>query len=197
MPLYVQNGKLLKKAGTLGTSAGCCCRACPCGQKKDSTGACIACGVKLTCGLRGHVVAEWEGITLPDDGCPSWSAGGGGGPVYVLALGNIPGYYTHVPGGFVVVDGVCYLQGRVGTLTVPDTYENSGECRAVAIAWLWSIEWPSCESMMPGTHSASVSFFSGENQFWSPTFPEFVTLASADDGCFAVTPPAVTLVFPP
>lgn len=26
MPLYVQNGKLLKKGGTLGTSAGCCCQ---------------------------------------------------------------------------------------------------------------------------------------------------------------------------
>jgi hypothetical protein len=25
MPLYVQNGSLLNKAGTLGTSAGCCC----------------------------------------------------------------------------------------------------------------------------------------------------------------------------
>jgi hypothetical protein len=28
MPLYVQNGNLLKKAGALGTSAGCCCVNC-------------------------------------------------------------------------------------------------------------------------------------------------------------------------
>jgi hypothetical protein len=31
MPLYVQNGKLIQKAGTLGTSAGCCCgKSCNC-----------------------------------------------------------------------------------------------------------------------------------------------------------------------
>ena len=28
MPLYVQNGKLLNKTGTLGTSVGCCCGSC-------------------------------------------------------------------------------------------------------------------------------------------------------------------------
>jgi hypothetical protein len=33
MPLYVQNGKLLNKTGTLGTSVGCCC---------EQTGACCA-----------------------------------------------------------------------------------------------------------------------------------------------------------
>lgn len=195
MPLFTSGGKLLANAGKLATSSACCC-GCPCGQKKDSTGVCVACGVRLTCGLTNHIVAEWEGITLPDDGCPTWTAGGGGGPVYQLALGNIPGYYTHVPGGFVTVDGVCYLRGRVGTLAVPDTYDNSGDCRAVMITWLWSLEWPSCESMMPGTHTATVEFFSGFNQFWSPTVPEYVTLSSEAGACYPVTPPVISLVFP-
>jgi hypothetical protein len=40
MPLYVQNGKLIQKAGALGTSAGCCCGAPPPGPQCccDETG---------------------------------------------------------------------------------------------------------------------------------------------------------------
>lgn len=38
MPLYVQNGKLIQKAGSLGTSAGCCCAAGPCDSQCSGLG---------------------------------------------------------------------------------------------------------------------------------------------------------------
>ena len=40
MPLYVQNGKLLNKAGTLGTSVGCCCGS-------DAPTACLCSGLPV------------------------------------------------------------------------------------------------------------------------------------------------------
>ena len=39
MPLYVQNGKLIQKAGALGTNAGCCCAAGPCDSQCNGLGA--------------------------------------------------------------------------------------------------------------------------------------------------------------
>jgi len=38
MPLYVQNGKLIQKAGALGTSAGCCCNTIYCKTKCSGAG---------------------------------------------------------------------------------------------------------------------------------------------------------------
>ena len=76
MPLYVQNGNLLNKTGTLGTSVGCCCNpqgpVCCCGTssvtKVDSAEECDGTTSPVADPVVDlediTIVVDWDGLTL-------------------------------------------------------------------------------------------------------------------------------------
>jgi len=87
MPLYVQNGKLLKKGVTLGTSAGCCCTAsgpqCCCvgnavtvvQSAQDCTGNIAAVPSTAIAINKISFAVDWDGLTAVTGG---WVPVGGG-----------------------------------------------------------------------------------------------------------------------
>jgi len=77
MPLYVKNGSLLNKTGTLGTSVGCCCgrpRFCTCNVTVPSS-------VSLEITLGSLVVT----VNTPDPGCDTASVEAIVNKTYILS----------------------------------------------------------------------------------------------------------------
>jgi hypothetical protein len=76
MPLYSQNGKLLQKAGKLGTSAGCCCKTISCAAKCSGAGLPRELLFKIkTFTTTGNIVFNPVGdyiITLDTVGCTDY-----------------------------------------------------------------------------------------------------------------------------
>ena len=77
MSLYVQNGKLIQKAGTLGTSVGCCCKTIYCPTKCSGVGLPIELLFSVTSfAYSGDIVFDPLGdyiLTLNTFGCSQYS----------------------------------------------------------------------------------------------------------------------------
>jgi hypothetical protein len=192
MPLYSQNGRLIQKAGALGTSVGCCCdppvpppETCPEG-----------------CDTNPDVTVSWEGaITIPDD-CPSspcsaWAAGDG---TYTRVLRTSSGDGLTIPSGvgLEIIDDACYLTGYVGTAKyLSNATGTEGECRSVAIIWKWKLAYPNCDVASAGPYTLTAEFYSGYQSIFTGGSETQSDIFSSSGGCFSMSAPSVTLEFPP
>jgi hypothetical protein len=103
MPLYVQNGKLIQKAGALGTSTGCCCR--------TTTTICILQQSGNVSGITGSDVVF----------------NGGGGTYTTLNYFSVNGYWL---GRFEGVTG--YTQSVTITFTTVKPSKATLRCSALS-----------------------------------------------------------------
>ena len=108
MPLYVQNGKLIQKAGALGTSAGCCC-----GKK--------SCNCLSSCSLARGTVS----FTYTTSNCPNT----------IYPPNNLPhiqeqeiGFLSNLPSGYGVSLKTGYVSQGCGQTFFVRDYAQSYEC---------------------------------------------------------------------
>lgn len=185
------NGPIFR-SGAIGAGQACCCNQCPCGMEKDGSGECVFCS------FFDYKSADWEGISLPDEnGNVVWSVGGGGDPVYTLALQTTSGAVVPA-GGWEVVDGTCYFARYVGTIVTPVSSNDEGSCRATGIIWRALVPFTSCSDLVANSpHTAQVSFYSGYNQIWTGTEEQVVDIFAVGDACASSGTPVVTIEFVP
>ena len=112
MPLYVQNGKLIQKAGALGTSAGCCCaqgpQCCCVGNTvtivqsaQDCTGNIAAVPSTAIAINKISFAVDWDGLTGVTGGWVPVGGGNYGASIDIEAAAN---FSCQLPGASEAFD---------------------------------------------------------------------------------------------
>ena len=169
MPLYVQNGKLIQKAGKLGTSAGCCCgkkyTACSCSGSPVIAPASMLLEVSLgallfssgTC-THADAVAFIEGTYV----IPFW-----------FSDGNASYYRTYLQDGKMVATFAWYCQSLNYSGGIANADFGIGYCNSSAACF--------------GGYTMNYAYGPPGSSFWGGTMPALCNVTSGSTDSYANT----------